>query len=232
MNAVQDHIFAIQLSIKQLSQGKFWLYLVPALIVASVFYAISSFFELVLGNSGFMGEIFQWLTKMTYTFVILTLLSPVNCLLSEKVDNEITGARFNGGLVRIINDMFRSIAIVIISSLLYLVIFGTWSMISWILGLQSINPVMYFVLSSFFYGFAFYDYSYERYEMEIWATFRFGFSKFSHLLITGCMFNLIYLIPHVGLILAPFLLTIVSTTVFLKMNGKISNIPHNTGLSD
>lgn len=239
MKAFKDHIFAVQLSIEQLAKGKIWLYALPSLIVALLFYGIFNFFNNLSDDASTLDSIplvggyitsgvqqtigfASWITDLFYKFFILTLLSPVNCLLSEKIDNEVTGAKFNGGFIRIMNDLLRAIFLLFFTFLLNVLVMSVWWFISWIFGIHLLDGIVYFLISSFFIGFSFYDFSLERYDIGFFGTVGFGFEKMAYMLLTGGLFSLIYMIPHLGLILAPFLLTIVSTIVYLKMNNKIT----------
>ena len=87
-----------------------------------------------------------------------------------------------------------------------------------------LDELIYFLITSFFIGFSFYDFSLERYGVGFFGTIEFGFDKMAYMLVTGFLFSLIYLIPQLGLIFAPFLITIISTVVYLKLKDKI---PHN-----
>lgn len=248
LKALQDYIYALKLAVKYLSQPVLWKYLLPALLIALVFFGFYTLYKNILGLvdlfsgipliGGVLFRISSWLLDGTYAvgdfmykFIILTLLSPINCLLSQRTDNEITGARFDGGLGLMIRDFFRAIAVIGISLLMYFTAIVLWWSISGILGLGLIDKIVYFCISAFFIGFSFFDYSLERYRKGIMTTFEFGFRNFESVLISGLIFSLIYLIPFVGLIAAPFLVTIISTMVYLKINNKIkidqiNNIVH------
>lgn len=240
MNVLNDHVFAAKLSFEQLSKGKIWMYILPSLIVAAIFGGIFLFFHQVSESANvangipWIGEyvtagiqktvgFFVWIVDQFYMFSILTLLSPINCLLSEKVDNEVTGAKFDGGIIRIMTDLGRAILILIFTMLLYFLVAGCWAMIAWILGFHLLDPIIYFLITAFFLGFSFYDFNLERYGIGFFGTVEFGFSKMAYMFITGAIYTIIYALPIVGLLLAPFLVTVFSTVVYLKMNNKIPN---------
>ncbi|TNE54541.1 MAG: hypothetical protein EP338_06910 [Bacteroidetes bacterium] len=238
MEAINDHILGLKISIEKLMQGKFWLYLIPALVIGILYYASASYMEQYEENTWFASVpwIGSYLNKgavavmgfasyllfMFYKFLVLTALSPVNCLLSEKLDNELTGAKFSGGFVRIITDLLRAVFILVVALFLNFMIMGIWWLFAWITGFHAIDSLIYWLINSFFLGFAFYDYSLERYGEAIFSSFGFGFGRMLHVLLTGALFNLIYLIPYAGILLAPFLVTMVSTVVYLKTKGKLT----------
>lgn len=241
MHVIQHHIFAAKISLQQLKIGKNWLYILPSLLVAFLFYGIFSFFDAIESTSQSVSDLpllgsyvsdgisktvgfFFWVTDAFYKFLILTLLSPVNCLLSEAIDNQVTGAKFDGGIARILREIGRAIGLLLFSMLLNFVVIGAWYLLAWITGFHVLDELIYFFITAFFIGFSFYDFSLERYGVGFFGTIAYGFDHLLYMLITGFLFSLIYLIPQLGLIFAPFLITILSTVVYLKMNNKI---PHN-----
>lgn len=238
MNAINDHFFALKLSVLQLAKGKIWLYIIPPVAVALFFYSIFSFFHSISEGAEvaeklpWVGEyvttgvqktigFMVWITDEFYKFFILTLLSPINCLLSEKVDNEVTGAKFDGGIARVMKDIVRAIFLLFFTLMLNFLVMFIWYILAWIFNFHVLDNIIYFVIGAFFIGFSFYDFSLERYGVGFFGTVEFGFERMLYMLLTGSVFSLIYLIPVVGLILAPFLVTILSTIVYTKMNQKI-----------
>jgi CysZ protein len=87
------------------------------------------------------------------------------------------------------------------------------------IGLEVVNPVVYFIISSFFMGFAFYDFSLERYGVGTFSSWGVAFSNKLHMVLTGGLFTLLFMIPFAGVILAPILVTMISTAAYIKMRG-------------
>ena len=238
MNAINDHLFAIKLSVLQLKKGKIWLYIIPPVAVALCFYSIFAFFQNISDGAEVAKEIpllgdyvttgvqktigfMVWITDEFYKFFILSLLSPINCLLSEKVDNEVTGAKFDGGFARVMKDIGRAIFLLFFTLMLNFLVMFIWYILSWIFGLHIVDNIVYFVIGAFFIGFSFYDFSLERYGVGFFGAIEFGFERMLYMLLTGTVFSVIYMIPILGVILAPFLVTIISTIVYTKMSQKI-----------
>ncbi len=247
MNALNDHVFAVKLGAEQLTKGKIWLYIVPSLAVGLLFFSIFSIFGSITESASvvkglpLIGDyiaagvektmgIFDWIAKQFYIFFVLTLLSPVNCMLSEKIDNEVTGAKFDGGIMRIMTDIMRAILILIFSLMLNFLVMVIWWFLAWITGFHALDGIVYFLIGAFFVGFSFYDFNLERYGIGFFGTVEFGFERVAYMLLTGVAFSLIYMLPVVGLLLAPFLITIVSTIVYVKMNNKIPNKQTTNGI--
>ncbi|MNE10559.1 putative sulfate transport protein CysZ [compost metagenome] len=150
------------------------------------------------------------------------VLSPVNCILSEKFDSYLTGREYKFDLIRLVNDFLRMILIVISALFLEYVFLVIWWVFSWILP-DFIGEAMFFLIASFFVGFSFYDYSMERYGLNFFKSWGLGFSKMSYMLITGGIFTLMIKIPVVGIIAAPVVISMLSTAVYVLMKAKETN---------
>jgi CysZ protein len=241
MKAIENHFFAIKVAFEKLAKGSFWLYLIPSLVVSFLFLKLFAYINATnesassLESVPFIGTYLSQGAKSTlsfidsatlvfYKFFIVTILSPFNCLLSEKVDNELTGSKFSGGITRMLVDLWRTIVIVILAMLMNLAFKSIWWVISWIIGFHLFDDMIYFSITAFFLGFSFYDYSLERYRFGTFSSFGFGFNKIFNMFITGAIFSSIFMIPYLGVIFAPFLATIISTIVYLKMNKKLNKI--------
>jgi len=236
MKAIQNHIYGIKATFESLSKGQMLVFFIPGLVVGIFFFfAFTYTSELsesatALNDVPLVGEyatsavqstlsMFDAIMLEVFKFVVLTLLSPFNCFLSEKFDNQLTGNKFDGGFVRMLNDILRAILIVILALIMEFFFLGVWWFISWILGISIINPIVYFAISSFFLGFAFYDFSLERYGIGTLSSWGVAFSNMLHMIITGGLFTLLFMIPFVGVIIAPVLMTMIATATYLKMRG-------------
>jgi CysZ protein len=245
MKAINDHIYAIKLSFDELMKGKYWLYLIPSILISLFFMFLYGFIAAIFSFLDYANDVplvgtylgagvssvtavSSSIGDFIYQFFILTVLSPVYCLLSEKVDNSIAGSKFDGGIVRIMTDLIRAIFVVIVALILNLFFMIIWWFFAWFTGFHSLDEIVYFLINAFFIGFSFYDYSLERYEIGTFGSWGFGFKNISYMVITGGLFSLFFKVPYFGVILSPFFLTIVSTIVFLKMHNKIPSISNNS----
>lgn len=237
VKAFQTHITAIKQTFEALSKGKFLLFFLPGAIIGLgylyVWYQGQTYRAIadssdsiwlvggaVSGLLHFFGNLFSFLIDQLYIFLVLVCLSPFNCILSEKFDNSLTGNTFHGGILRIINDVLRAIFIVILAILMEYIALGVWFVLSILLPFSDIlDPIMYFLIPAFFIGFSFYDYSLERYGKGVFPSWGFSFGKMSYMLISGAVFTLLYNIPAVGIIIAPVLLTMISTSVYIQIKG-------------
>lgn len=235
MKAINNHIYALKVTADSLSKGKLLLFFLPGLIIGIIYLSATSYTSglsesaeslneiwgiggvlagTVQGTLGFIDIILNEIFK----FTILVLLSPFNSILSEKFDNQLTGNKFDGGFIRILNDVLRAILIVILALVFELVFLLVWWIFSWIFP-DIIDSLVHFVISSFFLGFAFYDYSLERYGIGTGSSWGFAFRNMLHMVITGGIFSLIFMIPVAGIIVAPVLLTMIATAAYLKLRG-------------
>jgi CysZ protein len=249
MKAINDHIYATKLCFDLLMKGKYWLYLLPSFIISLIFVSIYTLFSSIFSFLDYANDVplvgsylgtgvsaitsvFAYAGELFYQFFILTILSPVYCLLSEKVDNNVAGSKFDGGIVRIMTDLIRAVFIVIVALFLNLIFICLWWLFAWFTGFHLLDEIMYFLIGAFFIGFSFYDFSLERYEIGTFGSWGFGFKNMSYMFITGGLFSLFFKVPYFGVLLSPFLLTIISTIVFLKMHNKIPSISNNSTSSN
>jgi CysZ protein len=233
MKAIQLHINAIKIVADQLMKGRFLLYFLPGLLVSFFF---MSFFTLIregenafsflesvplIGSflSGFIKGTFgvlHYLILQFYIFFILTILSPFNTFLSEGLDAALTGKEYPFNFIQIIVDFLRMVGLVIMALTLQFFFMGVFWLLSWMFGLHFINSAVFMLISAFFIGFSFYDYSLERYKVGIFSSLGFSLKNAMTTTLTGLLFLGLYSIPYIGIILAPVLLTMISTVVYLQ----------------
>jgi CysZ protein len=233
MKAIQLHINAIKIVADQLMKGHFLLYFLPGLLVSFFF---MSFFTLIregenafsflesvplIGSflAGFIKGTFgvlHYLILQFYIFFILAILSPFNTFLSEGLDAALTGKEYPFNFIQIIVDFLRMVGLVVMALTLQFFFMAIFWGFSWILGLSFLNTLVFALISAFFIGFSFYDYSLERYKAGIFSSLEFSLKNAWTTTLTGLLFLAIYSIPFIGLIFAPVLLTMVSTVVYLQ----------------
>lgn len=239
VNAFKDHWTGIIQTFQALAKGKFLLFFIPGLIVGLIylyfqFQANRAASVAHLGDDiPLLGTGVSWVTDQLfglfnlifteiYKFIILVLLSPINCILSEKFDSYLTGKEYQFSLIRLINDFLRMILIVISAIILEYFFLGIWWIVQWFLP-DFIGETMFFLIASFFFGFSFYDFSMERYGLSFSKSWRFGFSKMSYMILTGAIFNCFMQVPSIGIILAPVLSSMISTAVYILIIKKQNN---------
>lgn len=221
------------------------MYFLPGLILTAAFYVFQLYLDelqysyLMNSEISWLDWIYAWVNAgaatvftvidavlvQVYIFTVLTLFSPFNTHLSERLDAELTGQEFDHSWIRFFNDFIRMLFVVLLALVTQLAfLLGYWSF-SWIFNSDLLDSIVYFTFSAFFFGFSFYDFSLERYGKRIFDTFNYGFSNPLKTLLTGSIFLLIYKIPHLGIALAPVLAVMISTIVYLYDAGKLPAPP-------
>ena len=202
IKAINLHLEAWKWTLNSISKGKFLVYFIPGLIASLFFaslYTLTREIETALGFvkyvpligeyiysavSGTFGLIY-FIFLQIYMFTVLTLLSPFNTLLSEAVDTEITSRTYSFSIAQVIKDFLRMIFIVFLALFMEFFFMIAWWIISWIFGLGILDSLMYFLISAFFFGFAFYDYSLERSKKGVIDSLGFSFSKLPVMILSG-----------------------------------------------
>jgi CysZ protein len=241
IQAFKHHWIGIEQLTKALLKGKFLLFFIPGLIVGLIYlyfqYQAQKALAIVHIADGvpLVGTAISWVADSVfsifdvifsefYKFVILVILSPVNCILSEKFDSYLTGKEYKFDFIRLLNDFLRMILIVISALFMEYIFLAIWWVFSWFLP-DFIGETIFFLIASFFVGFSFYDYSMERYGLSFFKSWGLGFSKLGYMLITGGIFTLLIKIPVIGIIVAPVLISMLSTAVYILLNSKNQPIP-------
>lgn len=245
MNAILDHLYAFKKTFLLLMNGKFLLYFIPGIIIA-IFYlwylqsvsTVDNYLDIVtyipwIGNYLEEGKniLFSWIEGISifiYQFIIITVLSPFHTLLSEKIDTHESGNKFNFGWDKIVNDIVRTLGVVILGGLLYIGIKLIWVLLAWIVGISFLNPIVSAILIGFFTGFNSYDYCLERYDISVYKSWKYAWKHPLHMLITGGIFSSLLYIPYIGVVLAPVFLTIMGTLCFLRIRARENNIPEES----
>lgn len=236
-NAVKDHIDAIIWSFKKIIQGKFILFFIPGIVIALLFVSVfgavktlDSWLSIVnyvpwVGSYMLEGKniFFGWLDGLSlfiYQFLIISVLSPFHTVLSEKVDTEITNQKFEFSWEKIVSDIIRTLGVVILGGVLYLILKLFFSSILWTIGLSVITPLISALLIGFFTGFNSYDYTLERYNINVFNSWKFARKHPFYMLITGGIFSCFLFIPYIGVVLAPVFLTMIGTFCYLRIQNR------------
>jgi len=245
MNTISYHIKGITTSLLQLAKGNYLVFFIPGAIITGIYwwlmqytdslqesYMLSSeyswvnwtfgwFFDWANSGTEKVFEILDFLSRQVYIFIILTALSPFNTLLGEKLDGKFTGKTYKTSIVRFLNDLIRMIFVIFIALLLEFTCIILYWLASKGLGLEVLDPLIYFCISAFFFGFTFYDFAFERYSQGLFDTLTFAFYKPLTMLLTGTLFLAIYKIPIVGIPISPVITVMVSTIVYLYITKKL-----------
>jgi uncharacterized protein involved in cysteine biosynthesis len=237
MESITLHIEALKIVFAEFKAGRHLKFFIPGIMIALLFGSVFSltngaegllsFIEKVplIGGilSGLLTKTFgviYFLVLQIYVFFILTLLSPFNTLLSESVDSSLTGTSYSFSILQVLTDLARMVFVVLVSITLELIFIGGYWILSWILGLGFMDKLAFTLISAFFFGLSFYDYSLERYRKGVFATFGFAFSHILLVTLTGLFFLLIFAIPYLGIPISPVLATMLATVIYVKKYRK------------
>ncbi len=138
--------------------------------------SVQAFITKYLGSIlSFIAKIFMWwITGTLIKYFSLILLSPVLALLSEAVEEKITGKLYPFKLNQFLKDILRGVIFVFRNMLIeFSLIFVGWIIclvipIAWII----VTPALFFI-GWYFMGLSMMDYSCERHKMSINESLRF-----------------------------------------------------------
>jgi CysZ protein len=175
--------------------------------------------------SGIVGGLVWVILKFAFFFVFATIggyiviicLSPVFAILSEKTEEILTGNKypFNGD--QIMRDVVRGVLIAFRNMFIELgymmIIFLIGLFIPFIGGI--IGTIILFFIASYFYGFAFIDYTNERRRLTIKQSIQFIRANKGMAIANGMVFSFFMLIPFCGTTLAGFaaIVSVVAATI-------------------
>jgi len=146
-------------------------------------------------------------------------MSPVFTYLSEKTSSIINGITYNFNLISFLKDLRRAILIafrnIFIQFILMMFLFfcGFLPIIGW-----PISILGNLLLSSYFYGFSFMDYSNERNRLSLSDSISVIRKNKGMTIGLGFIFYLCLFIPIVGGVVSSFLaiISVVSATIFME----------------
>lgn len=242
MKAITYHINGILETFKALKAGKFLMYFIPGAVI-TIIYLLTVDITSGYQDAVDLSTSYWWLDWFTgsiekgvdgvfaliyiafeqvYIFIVLTALSPFNTTLGERFDSYLTGMEFEFNFLRLINDFFRMIFIVILAITLEIIFLILYIVISWITGIPDVvDTFMYFIIAAFFFGFSFYDFALERYQQNVGSSLYYAFANPLMMILTGAIFLSIYHIPVVGIPISVVLVVMISTVAYLYSEKKL-----------
>jgi CysZ protein len=156
----------------------------------------------------------RWFSTMFFEFVVITLFSPIMALLSEHIENILNENEYPFSIKRMIIELMRTVGILVTGFIFSFFVILLWNLIAWIGNLQMITPYIVFIVKAFFIGFNFFDYALERNLVSVGASWRYAINRPILMLVVGGLFSLLFLIPVFGVMIAPFLATILATILW------------------
>ena len=161
----------------------------------------------VLSWVGYLMARIVMFVAMVYVggYLVLLLMSPMLSYVASLAVFRHTGRREPWAMASFVHDVLRGIAIsmrnMLMQALLLLVVFVA----GFIPVVPPLTPVLYWLVSAFYYGFSMADYVFEARRMSISASVAFARRNRAYMLGLGTLFALLVGIPFVGIYLAAFI---------------------------
>jgi CysZ protein len=145
-------------------------------------------------------------------------MSPVFSQLSERTDQLLNNTDFPFSFRQFVKDILRGIMIAFRSLFIELGLVIVVFIFSFIPVLGLLAPFILFLISSYFYGFSFLDYTNERKRRTVSESLKYIW-RFKWISITiGALFSLIFMIPFAGSYIAVFFAIFSTVAGTLAMN--------------
>jgi CysZ protein len=160
-------------------------------------------------------------------YVIIIILSPLLAFVSEKTEQILTGKKIETSLSQIISDALRGILIALRNLFLELFFMVLMFFASFVPFIGWLGTIVLFLISSYFYGFSFIDYTNERKRLTIRESVtvmrRYKWIAVSN----GAVFSLFLVIPFCGAFVSVFvaIVSTVAATIAMHQTNAFSEEP-------
>lgn len=212
-----------------------WLYILPFVIYFLVFFSgfaltnhvhdvvmeyVRNLSEGWAEKNGFFSFLFSASSVLTWIIIKVTLflifgiasgyitlivLSPVYAWVSEKSEEELSGNKFPFNFRKFIRDIIRAIVIAIRNGIIQIAWTIALFVLSFVPLLNLITAPLLFIITAYFYGFSFLDYSFERLGLTMKESVsEVRKMKFAAIILGGS-FLFLNMIPWIGPLLASLL---------------------------
>ncbi len=156
-------------------------------------------------------------------FIVIIIMSPFFSILSERVEKIETQKEYPFSYKKLLHDVWRGVRLAVRNAVLQLLLSVLVVIIGMIPILGSVAPILLFVLTAFFYGFSFLDFTMERRFATISESVAFVRKHRAIAFANGTVFALSLLLPFCNLFLAGFVATwavVAGTLTILKLESK------------
>lgn len=163
--------------------------------------------------SGFLSVIIWLVLRILFFFlyafiggyIILIIMAPLLAWLSEKTESILLQTNYAFSWVQLFKDMWRGILLAIRNFAIEILAMALLFFLSFIPFLGLATAPILFVISAYFYGFSFMDYTSERRKLKVKESVDFVNKNKGLAIANGGVFALVLLIPFIGVSLASFL---------------------------
>ncbi|NPA67518.1 MAG: hypothetical protein GXO50_02805 [Chlorobi bacterium] len=169
-------------------------------------------------------------------YIVIILLSPLFSVISQKTEKVLTGQSLDYPFepARFFKDILRGAGIalrnLLLEAIIMFAVFVTgliFPPLSWL------TVIFMFLVSAYFYGFSYMDYSNERYRRSIKESITFMRAHKWLAVINGTLFAIVLLIPYIGVALSAFaaVVSVIAGTVSMVEINKTENPEKNKYLT-
>lgn len=177
--------------------------------------------------SGFIAVIIWLVLRILFFFLyafiggylIIIIMAPLLAWLSEKTESIILESDYPFSWIQLLKDMWRGILLAIRNFLIEILAMIVLFFLSFVPLLGFATAPVLFVISAYFYGFSFMDYTSERRKLRIKESVDFVKMNKGLAIANGGVFALFLLIPFIGVTIASFfsiISTVAATISILK----------------
>ncbi|MFK8044427.1 MAG: EI24 domain-containing protein [Crocinitomicaceae bacterium] len=237
LNQINQVLTAFLGSLKFVVKYKLYLFFLPAIVLAILFYLGMKSGASISGKLSFMenwwviGWLVKWLISgikavsfLFFEITILVLLTPINSYFAEKVKEDLTGVKVEFGWGQFVGSLWRSIQIFAVAFAVEISLIVLLWILSFAFG-DWFYTIISFTVSSFFIGFSFFDFALELDFKKSKESWKWGQQNKILSLVAGLIFSVAIYIPEetgflilflITISLVPHMLTIATTQVYFK----------------
>lgn len=146
-----------------------------------------------------------------YKYIVLIMLSPILALLSERVEEIKYGVKYPFEFKQFAKDVLRGILITLRNMFIEYGILLLCLIVIWVPVVGWIISIGLYILSAYFVGFSMMDYTSERRRFKISQSVRFVRRRKGIAISNGLIFNILLLIPFVGISIGPIVSVVAAT---------------------
>lgn len=148
-------------------------------------------------------------------YIILIAMSPVFAILSEKTERILTGHNLPFDVRQFMRDIWRGVVLALRNLVVELLFTFILFVISFIPVVGWFTAIILVLISAYFYGFSFMDYTFERRKFNVKTSVRYMRSNKGLAIGNGLVFALVLLIPFIGVTIAGFfsIISVVGATI-------------------
>ena len=189
--------------------------------VMSFFEVESSILNFLIGL--FLGLLIKlmiiYLYILFYKYLVLIIMSPVLALLSEKIDNILTGRDYPFNAAQLMRDIVRGIGIALRNLGVEVLFMIGFYILAFIPLVNLFSTVAMFFIQAYFTGFSMMDYSNERHKLSVSQSIDFIRKNKGIAIGNGMVFYFTFLVPFVGWFIAPTYAVTAATLSVHKLRG-------------